>query len=132
MTMSTQTTRIRTHSILGSAALACALFAGTAVARDYTVTVAMHVSTAGLDLSQPKDARAFYYRLENAAWVACTRGDRVALVPVDNVNACYQKALGSAVRAARTPLVTQLYLATHTFADAAAQGIELPSRMAGR
>lgn len=130
--MNTQTTRIGTRSMFGAAALAFALFAGTAAAGEHTVTVAMHVSTAGLDLSQAKDARTFYQRLENAAWVACTRGDRVDLVPVDNVNVCYQKALGSAVRVAKVPLVTQQYLTTHTFAEAASQGIEIPAQVASR
>jgi UrcA family protein len=120
------------RSMLGAIALACVLFTGTAVAADHTVTVAMHVNAAGLDLSQPKDAQTFYQRLKNAAWVACTRGDRVDLVPVENLNACYQQSLGSAVRAAKTPLVTQLYLATHTFAEATARGIQIPAQVAER
>jgi UrcA family protein len=119
------------RSILGFAAVAGMLFAGNApVAKDHNVTIAIHVSAKGLDLSQPADARTFYTRLENAAWVACTRGDRVNLVPVDDVKGCYEKALGGAIRSAKAPTVTQIYLATHTLQEAAAHGIDMPTQIA--
>ena len=124
--------RTNTGLLIGAAALACALLTGTAAAGEPTVTVALRVSSTGLDLSQPADARTFYGRLENAAWVACTRGDRVDLVPVADLNGCYEKALGGAVRATGIALVTQMYLATHTYAQAAAHGIAIPAQVAGR
>jgi UrcA family protein len=124
--------RSNTRLLIGTAALACALLTGTATAGDRTVTVALRVNSAGLDLSQPADARTFYMRLENAAWVACTRGDRVDLVPTDDLKGCYEKALGSAVRATGVALVTQAYLASHTYAQAASHGIAIPSQVAGR
>jgi len=110
--------------IATAAAIAGALAADSAVASDHKVTVALHVSTQGLDLSQPADARTFYTRLENAAWIACTRGNRADLVPVDNPKRCYEDSLGSAVRTARQPLLTQIYLGTHTLQEAALQGID--------
>jgi UrcA family protein len=119
------------RSILGFAAVAGMLFAGNAaVAKDYNVTVAIHVSAKGLDLSQPADARTFYTRLEKAAWVACTRGDRVNLVPVDDVKGCCEKALGGAIRSAKAPTLAQIYLATHTPQEAAAHGIDMPTQIA--
>jgi UrcA family protein len=124
--------RSNTRLLIGAAALACALLTGTAAAKDPAVTVALRVNSAGLDLSQPADARTFYMRLENAAWVACTRGDRVDLVPTDDLKGCYEKALGSAVRATGVALVTQAYLASHTYAQAASHGIAIPSQVAGR
>jgi len=124
--------RNSTRLLIGAAALACVLATGTAAAKDPTVTVALPVTSAGLDLSQPADARTFYNRLENAAWVACTRGNRVDLVPSNDLKGCYEKALGAAVRAAGTPLVTQNYLSTHTYAQAAAHGIAIPAQVAGR
>jgi hypothetical protein len=90
------------------------------------------VSTQGLDLSQPRDARTFYTRLKNAAWVACTRGNRVNLAPVDDLTGCYEKALGNAIRLANAPPLTRVYLATHTLREAAAHGIEVPPQMAAR
>lgn len=120
------------RALLGAATVACALFAGAVAAKDYKVTVALHVSTQGLNLSQPADAQAFYTRLQNAAWVACTRGNRVNLVPVDDVKGCYEKALGGAIGAAKAPTLTQIYLATHTLQEAAAHGIEIPAQVAGR
>ncbi len=66
--------------ILGAAVVAGMLFAtDSAAAKDHNVTVVLHVSTNGLDLRQPTDARTFYARLKNAAWVACTRGNRAGL-----------------------------------------------------
>jgi len=116
--------------VLGGAALACALLSGTAAARNHTVTVAIHVSTQGLNLSRPADAKTFYTRIENAAWVACTRGNRVNLVPVEDTKGCYEKALGGAIRSAHAPMLTQIYLRTHTLREAAALGIELPPQLA--
>jgi|SRR5271170_6314860 UrcA family protein len=120
------------NAILGAAAIACPLFAGNVAAKDYKVTVAIHVSTQGLDLSQPTDARTLYTRLENAAWVACTRGDRVNLVPSDDPKGCYEKALGDAIHSANAPLLTQVYLATHTLREAAARGINVPAQIAAK
>lgn len=121
---------VLTHAVLGAAAIACTLLAGNVAARDHEVTVAIHVSTQGLDLSQPADARTFYSRLDNAAWVACTRGNRVNLEPSDDPKGCYEKALGDAIRVAHAPLLTRVYLATHTLREAAARGIEVPAQMA--
>jgi UrcA family protein len=130
--MYTKLTVADVRSILGVAAFAGMLFGGhTAAAKDHNVTVAIHVSTEGLDLSRPADARTFYTRLENAAWVACTRGNRVNLVPVDDVKGCYEKALGGAVRTAKAPTLTRIYLATHTLQAAAANGIDVPRQIAG-
>jgi UrcA family protein len=119
-------------TVLASAAVACALLAGAAVAKDYKVKVAIHVSTQGLDLSQPADAQTFYTRLEHAAYVVCTHGNRVDLVPADDEKRCYEKALGEAIRAAKMPLLTQIYLETHTLQDAAARGIEVPAQVASK
>ena len=130
--MNTRLAVICVRTILGSAAAACALFAGNVAAKDKIVTVAIHVSAQGLDLSQPVDAHTFYTRLQNAAWVACTRGDRVDLLPVDPLKSCYEKALGNAVHDSNKPLVAQIYLATHTLQEAARYGIEMPSQLAAK
>jgi UrcA family protein len=117
--------------VLG-AALACALFAGNVGAKDQEFTVAYRVSTQGLDLSQPAGALEFYSRLKHAAQVVCTHGMRVDLKPVTNENACYEKALGDAIRSVNLPLLTQVYLATHTIQQAAARGIEVPVQVAAK
>jgi hypothetical protein len=62
----------------------------------------------------------------------CTHGNRVDLVPADNEKRCYEKALGDALRAAKMPLLTQIYLETHTLQDAAARGIEVPAQVASK
>ena len=112
------------RTMLGATTVVCALFAGSVAAKDKMVTDSIHVSPQGLDLSQPADAQTFYTRLENAAWIVCTRGTRVGMVPPDDKFRCYQKALGEAVHASNKPLVTQIYLATHTLEEAASHGIE--------
>jgi len=119
-------------AVLGAAALACTLFAGNVAAKDYKVTVAIHVSTQGLDLSQPAAARTFYTRLENAAWVACTRGNRVNLVPSDDPKGCYERALAGAIRSAGVPTLTQIYLGNHTVQQAVALGILVPAQIAAK
>lgn len=117
--------------VLGVATVAGTLFpTDPAVASDHNVTVVLHVSAKGLDLSQPADARTFYSRLENAAWVACTRGDRVDLLPVEDLKGCYEKALGGAIRSAKAPMLTQIYLTTHTGQEAATHGVDLPAQIA--
>ena len=129
--MYAKTALLRTRPLL-SAVLACMLFSGALAARDHNVTVAVPVSAKGLDLTRVTDARTFYTRLKNAAWVACTHGNRVDLVPVGDVKVCYEEALGGAVRSAKAPLVTQIYLSSHTIQEAVARGIEIPAQMAGR
>src|SRR5262249_40031895 len=118
--------------LLGAATAACALFAGSVAAKDKMVTDSVRVSREGLDLTQPAEAQTFYTRLENAAWVVCTRGTRVGLLPADNQFKCYQNALGDAVHASNEPLVTQIYLATHTLHEAAAHGIDVPAQVAAK
>jgi UrcA family protein len=124
MVMPTESTVRCIRTLIGGAAVACALFAGNVVAKDKMVIDSVRISPQGLDLSQPADARTFYTRLENAAWTVCTRGTRVGLLPADDKFRCYQTALGEAVHASNKPLVTQIYLATHTLQEAASHGIE--------
>lgn len=116
--------------VLGAAIVACSLFTGSVGAKD--VTVAVQVSTQGLDLSQPAGAQKLYWRLLQAARVACANGNRVGLAPSDDPQRCREKALGDAIRAANLPLLTQAYLATHTLQQAAALGIDLPVQMAAK
>jgi UrcA family protein len=120
----------RASSLVGAAALVCSCFAGNASAAEHVVAVSVPVSSQGLDLSKPDDAGTFYLRLQNAAWIVCTRGTRVDLKPSDNVKGCYEKALAGAVRSVAAPMVTQIYLGTHTMKQAAAYGIQLPAQFA--
>jgi UrcA family protein len=128
--MCTKIAAMRTGCVVGAAAVASALFGGNVVAAGHKVTVAIHVSTQGLDLKQLAGARKFYRRLQEAARQVCSPGYPVALEPVLEPKVCSEKALGDAVRFAKVPLLTQVYLETHTFAEAAAHGIEVPAQMA--
>lgn len=115
-----------------AAAAACAVLSTPVQANDHEVTVKISVSTAGLDLSQSADAREVYARMQHAADIVCTHGMRVDLVPAPHFVACYEKALGDAVRSVHQPQLSMAYLATHTPDQAAAYGIEIPARMAAK
>jgi UrcA family protein len=67
--------------LLGATTIICTLFAGSVAAEDKMVTDSIRISPQGLDLTQPADAQTFYTRLENAAWIVCTRGTRVGMLP---------------------------------------------------
>jgi len=120
------------RSLLGAAAVACALFAGNVAARDRLVTIELHVRADGLDLSQLADARTFYTHIQHAARVVCTHGARVDLVPIDDPKTCYEKALGAAIGSLKAPMLTQIYLATHTLQEAAASGIDVTIQIAAQ
>jgi UrcA family protein len=109
---------------------ACGVLSAPVQAKSHEVTVKITVSTAGLDLSQPAGAREAYARLQKAAGIACSHGMRVDLQPPTSFTGCYERALGDAVRSARRPQLTIVYLATHSPRDAATYGIELPVRVA--
>ncbi len=130
--MDTKTAVMGARSVLGATAVACILCVGNVTAKDHEVIVAVHVSTHGLDLSQPAGAQQFYARLQHAARVVCTHGNRVDLEPSADAEGCYEKALGGAIRSANQPLLTQLYLETHTLRQAAARRIDVPAQMAAK
>jgi UrcA family protein len=128
--MCTNTAAFAVRPSLFAAAVACALAAGHVAADDHEVTVAIHVSSEGLDLTQSAGAQQFYARLVHAARVACTHGERVDLAPVPDPNACMEKALGGAVRSTNRLLLTRAYLGTHTLREAATHGIAVPAQVA--
>jgi UrcA family protein len=128
--MYTKTALISAWVVLGAASVAGTLFAGSVAAKDQEFTVAYKVSTQGLDLSQPAGARALYARLKHAAGVVCTHGMRVDLAPLTDPKGCYERALADAIRSVNLPLLTKLYLQTHTLREAAARMIEVPEQVA--
>jgi len=131
--MNTKTTILNTKLLIFVAALSgCAVPAGPAKADSHDVAVKISVSTAGLDLSRPADAREVYRRLYFAARIACGSGNRVGLEPPPSFVACYEKALGNVVRSVNRPQLNIAYLATHTSRDADTYGIEVPARMAAK
>jgi UrcA family protein len=111
---------------------ACAVLSDRVNADSHEVTVKISVSTAGLDLSRPADAREVYRRLSFAARTACGNGNRVGLQPPSSFVDCYEKALGDAVRSVNRPQLNIVYLATHTSRDVEAYGIEVPARMSAK
>ncbi len=129
--MSIKTAVISAWPVVG-AAVACTLSIGNAMAGDHEFTVAIHVSTQGLDLSQPAGAHELYRRLKYAAGEVCKPDVRVALEPVANPKECAEKALGDAIRSVKLPMLTPIYLETHTLGEAAAHGIEVPAQVAAK
>jgi len=116
-------------SFICSAALAaCAVLASPVQANE--VLVRIPVNTAGLDLSQPAAARAVCGRIQQAARIACTSGNRVGLAPPASYVGCYEKALGAAVGSAHQLQISIVYLESHTPREAATYNIDVPVRMA--
>ena len=117
---------------LGTAILASTICGGDVAAEGRPVTVALQVSARGLDLNKSTGAHELYSRLKNAAWIACTRANRVGLEPSPDPEACSEKALGEAIRSVNSPLLTLAYLETHLRRDAATYGIEVPVQIAAK
>jgi UrcA family protein len=119
-------------AVVYALALSGALVAGAAAAKEYDVKVAISVSTKGIDLRKPAGAQELYARIQHAALVACSYGNRVDLQAVSNPVACHDQAIGDAVRSVNSPLLTQVYLETHTTRQAAAHGIQVPGQLAAK
>jgi UrcA family protein len=128
--MYTKTAVMTAWPIYGAAIVACTFFAGNVLAKD--VNVAYRVSAQGLDLREPAGAHEFFSRLQHAAGIVCTHGNRVDLKPSPDPKGCYEKALGDAIRSANVPLLTQVYLETHTLREAAVHGIDVPVQVAAK
>ena len=129
--MYTKTAFMSARTVVGAAAVAGTLFAGSVAAKD-PVTIAYRVTTQGLDVGQPAGAHELYLRLQRAAEVVCAHGMRVDLAPLADPKGCYERALGDAIRSAKLPLLTQVYLATHTLQEATARGIGVPVQLAAK
>ena len=130
--MNTKTVSTSVWVAVGALVAAFTLFSGEAAADHPELTVAYGASAQGLDLNKPAGARQFYLRIKHAADVVCSHGMRVDLAPPANPKACYEQALADAVRSVKQPLVTQVYLETHTAQEAAARGIEAPVQLAAQ
>src|SRR5260370_4562469 len=127
--MNTNATVLNAKSFICIAALeACAALSAPVHADDHEVTVRISVRTAGLDLSQPADAREVYRRLYFAARTACGNGNRVGLQPPASFVACYEKALGDAVGSVNRPQRNTVCLActTSRTAETSAGAIPVP------
>jgi UrcA family protein len=128
--MNRNSSRITKPLICFAAVATCAALSPAVQATGHEVTVKVSVSTAGLDPGQPDGARQLYARLQRAARIVCTHGNRVGLESPSSFNDCYEKALGDAVHSAHQPQLSIVYRATHTVRDAATYGIEVPVSLA--
>lgn len=75
-----------------------------------SIAVQRQVSAAGLDLGSPDGASAFYARLKSAARALCASSDPVYRAPSWVSRECAQDAMAKAVRAAKRPLLAQLFV----------------------
>jgi UrcA family protein len=131
--MNTNAAVLNAKAFISIAAVAAyAILSGPIQAKSPEVAVKISVSSAGLDLSQSAGARELYSRLQKAAKIVCGRGNRVDLVPLDDVAGCYEKAIADAVQSANLPQLTIVYLNTHTPQDAKTRGIVFPVLVAAK
>jgi len=131
--MNIETVARSTWLLFCAASTLIGTFAGSgARASEHTVTVAVSVSSRGIDLNKPAGVQAFYKRVQRAAEVVCTQPNRVGLVRVGDYESCYQKALANAIRSLKLPSLTGMYLQDHTLKQAEAAGIDLPPQVAAK
>ncbi len=104
-------------------ATACALVLGVSQAASLDPpTVAVKVSSTGLDLSSAVGAHAMLRRIAGAAEQACGIEAEFDALRAGKFRVCYREALGNAVRALNQPGVTHAYVAQYP-SDAARYGI---------
>ncbi|HEX3845997.1 MAG TPA: UrcA family protein [Steroidobacteraceae bacterium] len=121
----------RMRAWAGAAAVLSSCLAGAAAAGDApSIALSVQVNSQGLDLQRPADMRRLYSRLKHAAWDVCSNATRIGLEAVPNRQRCIDNAFGDAIRTANMPLLTQIYLATHTLQEAAARGIDVSAQVA--
>ena len=125
-------TTLRTTCTLWAGIAVSALLAGNAVAASHGVIVSAPINTSGLDLSRPADVLTLYKRVKGAAEYLCGTSNRVGLAPADDPKGCYETALADAIRSARLPMLTRLYLSTHSPQEAKARGIEISPQVSAR
>ena len=128
--MDIKTVASSTWLLLCAATLIGTFAGGVVRASEYTFTVAVNVSSRGLDLNRPEDVQAFYRRVQRAAQVVCTQPGLVRVEP--SYESCYQKALANAIRSLKVPSLTGMYLEDHTLKQAEAAGIDLPPQVAAK
>lgn len=95
-------------ALLGSVFLAASAMSLADVAGNDTVAV--KVTSAGLDLHSSSGAHSMLMRLEVAAEQACGVEAEFDALRAAKFTQCYNHSLSSAVRALSQPLVTHLYV----------------------
>lgn len=104
---------------------ACVLSAAPALADDGPTVVSKVVNARDVDVNTREGAMKLYGRLSSAARRVC--GDlRVGHALSTYAPACYQDALGNAIRSANREQLTRVYLKTHTMEVAQTYGIAIP------
>jgi UrcA family protein len=99
-------------ALIGVAALAAGLSinqASAAPSDSESRNVMVHYSD--LDLSQPKDARTLYGRIQRAARVACGDVSHEDLLLVEKYHGCVEQAVTNAVAKISSPRVNEIHMA---------------------
>lgn len=100
---------MKTRSMLALAVAALALTATPHVLADDVATVTTkRVSTAGMDLACPRDARKLYRRLRNAAQEVCAYSSATGTYSRE----CAKEALNASVAQLNSPTVDALHRAS--------------------
>jgi UrcA family protein len=113
--------------LCAAAVAACALLSSPVRADGRVITVQKSVSTAGLDLAQPDAALTLYYRLSKAAFEVCANPLLVDVPSRSEHGSCFERALANAIRSARLPQLTAIYLKKHSQQDAANRVVDVAS-----
>lgn len=117
--------------LVGPIAIAACVLSAPALADDGPIVVTKVVNARDVDVNTREGALKLYGRLTSAARRVC--GDiRVGLALPTYAPACYEDALGNAVRSANRAQLTRVYLKTHTLEVAQTHGIAIPVLVAGK
>jgi UrcA family protein len=122
--------RLSVLTAASSIIAAATIFDAPAAAAGHPIPVSIHLSTRGVDLGNPTEARRFYEKLKYAATVVCTHGDKAGLEPLPSPKDCADKSLADAIRSVNAPRLLEIFLETHTVRQASALGIIEPPKLA--
>ena len=114
------------------AIVVCGILSAPALADGPLIAVTNVVNARDIDVNTREGALTLYGRLKSAARSVCGSDHRVDLAPPMHSVACYEGALGNAVRSANRAQLTRVYLATHTLEVAQTYGISIPVLVADK
>ena len=118
--------------LVGPIAIVASVLSAPAPADGGPIVGTKVVNARNLDVNTREGALKLYTRMKYAASMVCGSDYRVGLAPPNYSPACYEDALGNAVRSANRAQLTRVYLATHTVEVAQTYGIGIPVLVAGK
>jgi UrcA family protein len=125
-----KTAKLTTTACLGAITALAAIAPLYSHAADATVTVTRQVNYAGIDINTSDGAHTLYVRLKHAATSLCSASIEEYRGPSWKYRECIQEAVAKAVREAKRPLLTQMFVGDYGSEIAAQLGVDKATRVA--